>query len=66
MDKFCKFDLQTLGEMEAMFNDVKAKGDMSIEHKNRAEFFARYCRSLQSRIVANIEAGQNDVLPSDF
>lgn len=53
--KFYKFDLQTIGVMQDMFRELEAKGDISIEHKNKAIFFSRYCKSLQTRIAPNVE-----------
>lgn len=62
--EFCKMDLQALGEMAFMFEQVKKNGEIPIEQKNKAEFYERYCRTLQKRMILMMEAGQGDVLSS--
>ena len=55
MDKFCKLDLQTLGEIKFMFEQVLKTGDIPVEQKDKARFYARYCEQLQMRIQKQME-----------
>ena len=47
MYKFCKLDLQTLGEIKFMFEQVLKTGEIPVEQKDKARFYARYCEQLQ-------------------
>lgn len=58
MKEFCKMDLQALGEMAFMFEQVKKNGEIPIEQKNKADFYERYCRTLQKRMISIMEAGK--------
>ena len=55
MDKFCKLDLQTLGEIKFMFEQVLKTGDIPVEQKDKARFYARYCEQLHMRIQKQME-----------
>ncbi len=71
MEGFHKFDLQTLGEMKFIFEQVLKNGDIPVEQKDKARFYARYCSQLQVRIrdrmeKERIEAGESNVLSSDI
>ncbi|MDB8577286.1 hypothetical protein [Turicibacter sanguinis] len=55
MDKFCKLDLQMLGEMKFVFEQVLKTGKIPVEQKDKARFYARYCEQLQMRIQKQME-----------
>ena len=57
MDKFCKLDLQTLGEIKFIFEQVVKTGDVPVEQKDKARFYVRYCEQLQARIQTQMELG---------
>lgn len=69
MEGFHKFDLQTLGEMKFIFEQILKTGNIPVEQKDKARFYARYCGQLQTRIrdrmkKENIEVGQYDASSS--
>lgn len=50
MTGFHKFDLQTVGEMKFLFEQVLEVGEIPLEQKNKMEFYVRYCDQLQKRM----------------
>ena len=50
MEGFHTLDLQTLGEMKFLFEQVLKTGDIPMKQKNKMEFYVRYCHQLQGRI----------------
>ena len=44
-----------LGEMKFVFEQVLKTGDIPVEQKDKARFYARYCEQLQMRIQKQME-----------